>query len=229
MPAYATLNPSMRPAVMPNLENFRKQAKLYLRWHRERYYPVADAIGSMLPRFRHLTDSQILDHSFKLADAQELVARRAGFENWQALKKGFQTMTDRTPADAARPVLAFAEPQLFVSDIDAACAFYGQELGFRTRFTYGEPPFYAQVIRDGARLNLRHVDRPLFDKSLRAREDLLSATIVLDAIKPLFLEYQAAGVGFHQTLRTEPWGARTFIVEDPDGNLIAFATSAESG
>jgi hypothetical protein len=41
--------------------------------------------------------------------------------------------------------------------------------------------------------------------------------------KPLYLEYQAAGVAFHQTLRTEPWGARTFIVRDPDGNLILFA------
>jgi uncharacterized glyoxalase superfamily protein PhnB len=34
---------------------------------------------------------------------------------------------------------------------------------------------------------------------------------------------QAAGVRFHQTLRTEPWGARTFIVRDPEGNLILFA------
>lgn len=230
MPAYDTFNPQCAQfSNMPNLETFRKQAKLYLRWHRERYYPVADAIGSILPRFRNLTDRQILDHGFKLADAQELVARKAGFENWQALKKGLQTMTDRTPPDAEKPFLAFAEPQLFVSDIDAACAFYRQKLGFRTRFTYGEPPFYAQVIRDGVRLNLRHVDKPLFDKSSRADEDLLSATIVLDAIKPLFLEYQAAGVSFHQTLRTEPWGARTFIVADPDGNLIAFATSVQGG
>ncbi|WP_348640979.1 VOC family protein [Mesorhizobium sp. B2-5-13] len=57
----------------------------------------------------------------------------------------------------------------------------------------------------------------------------MSATIVVDAIKPLFLEYQAVGVRFHQTLRTEPWGSRTFIVGDPDGNLIAFASSATSG
>jgi len=26
---------------MPNLDNFKKQAKQYLRWHRERYHPVA--------------------------------------------------------------------------------------------------------------------------------------------------------------------------------------------
>jgi uncharacterized glyoxalase superfamily protein PhnB len=52
---------------------------------------------------------------------------------------------------------------------------------------------------------------------------LLSATVIVDHAKPLFLEYKEAGVAFHQSLRLEPWGARTFIVKDPDGNLIAFA------
>ena len=73
---------------MPNLDNLKKQAKQYLRWHRERYHPVAAEIRAALPRFRHLDDHQVLDASFKLSDAQELVARRLGFEGWQALKAG---------------------------------------------------------------------------------------------------------------------------------------------
>jgi uncharacterized glyoxalase superfamily protein PhnB len=52
---------------------------------------------------------------------------------------------------------------------------------------------------------------------------LLSASINVDDVKRLYLEYQAAGIAFHQKLRTEPWGARTFIIEDPDGNLVLFA------
>jgi uncharacterized glyoxalase superfamily protein PhnB len=44
-----------------------------------------------------------------------------------------------------------------------------------------------------------------------------------DQIKQLFDDYQSAGVRFHQTLKTEPWGSRTFIVIDSDGNLILFA------
>jgi catechol 2,3-dioxygenase-like lactoylglutathione lyase family enzyme len=111
-----------------------------------------------------------------------------------------------------------------VSDIQAACDFYTQKLGFALAFIYGEPPFYAQVVRGAARLNLRHVDMPAFHPELRQRErDILSATITLDDVKALFLEYTANGVPFHQPLRLEPWGARTFIVCDPDGNLIAFA------
>lgn len=46
-------------------------------------------------------------------------------------------------------------------------------------------------------------------------------------IKQLFLEFQTAGVKFHQPLKKEPWGAKNFIVEDPDGNLILFAGPAD--
>ncbi|MGC9958962.1 MAG: VOC family protein, partial [Roseiarcus sp.] len=56
--------------------------------------------------------------------------------------------------------------------------------------------------------------------------DALSATVTLIDPKALFLEFPAAGIAFHQTLRTEPWGARTFIVRDPEGNLVAFAGDA---
>ena len=61
------------------------------------------------------------------------------------------------------------------------------------------------------------------NQELREKEGLLSASITLDDAKPLFLEFQSAGVVFQQSLKTEPWGARTFVVRDPDGNLILFA------
>src|SRR5258708_38106449 len=70
---------------MPNIENLKKQAKQYLRWHRERYYPVAAQIRAALPRFRNVGDVQILESSFKLADAQELVAWQMGFDEWRPL------------------------------------------------------------------------------------------------------------------------------------------------
>src|SRR5262245_8618197 len=136
---------------MPNLENLRKQAKQYLRWHRERYYPVAAAIRMALPRLRHLSDEQILDASFRLADAQELVARQMGFAGWQALKSGARAMTEETRNIPPRPILTSVAPQLFVSDIKASCEFFTAKLGFGVDFTYGDPPFYGQVTRDYAR------------------------------------------------------------------------------
>lgn len=211
---------------MSQFEHFRKQAKLYLKWHREGRYPAAAAIRSLLPRFRDQSDRQILEQEFKLADAQELVARKAGFENWEELKKGSSDMSTSTSPEK-EPLLAFSEPQLFVADIDRACDFYTGQLGFTLRFTYGEPPFFAQVIRDGASINLRHVDKPVLDTDRIVPEHLVVATIVLDhGIKKLFLDYQAAGVPFFQLLKTEPWGSRAFIVSDPDGNLVCFAANA---
>ena len=209
----------------PNLENLKKQAKQYLRWHRERYYPVAARIRAALPRFRHCSDAQVLDASFKLADAQELVARERGFEGWQALKSGAQAMPDKArPHEdepiAPRPILNSTQAQLFVADIKASCDFYTEKLGFTVAFVYGDPPFYGQVTRDHARLNLRVVGEPVFAGDIREREGLLSATLTVgttDEIKKLFLSYQTAGVRFHQTLKNEPWGARTFVVMDPDG------------
>ena len=215
---------------MPNLENLRKQAKLVLRWHRDRYYPVAAQIRSGLPRFSHMTDPEILAQSFKLSDAQELVARQHGFENWQALKTGLPTMPDHADTTSIKPVITAAEPELFVADIKASCDFFIAKLGFAIVFTYGEPPFYGQVRRDGARLNLRCVDRPVIDPGLRDREELLSAALTVataEEIKQLFLEFQAAGVTFFQTLKQQPWGARNFVVKDPDGNLLLFAGPAE--
>jgi len=58
----------------------------------------------------------------------------------------------------------------------------------------------------------------------------MSAAVTVDTaedIKQLFLEFQAAGVSFHQALKLEPWGAKNFIVQDPDGNLVLFAGPAK--
>jgi uncharacterized glyoxalase superfamily protein PhnB len=97
------------------------------------------------------------------------------------------------------------------------------------KFIHGDPPYYGQVFRDNARLNLRLVCEPVFVADVRKREGLLSASITVataNEIRELFLSYQAAGVSFHQALKKEPWGARTFIVSDPDENLILFAGPA---
>lgn len=214
---------------MPNLENLRKQAKLILRWHHDGYYPVAAQIRSALPRFSQMTDRDILAQSFRLGDAQELVARQHGFENWQALKTGFSTMPEAKQT-VAKAVIASAEPQLFVADIKSSCDFFTEKLGFAVVFTYGEPPYYAQVKRDSARLNLRCVDRPAIDPQLRDRAELLAATLMVatpEEIKQLFLEFQESAVSFVQTLSRKPWGARDFIVRDLDGNLLLFAGPAE--
>ena len=139
-------------------------------------------------------------------------------------------MTHEVGPTVRRPVLNSTAAQLFVADIKASCDFYTDKLGFKVDFVHGDPPFYAQVSRDHARISLRAVGEPVFAGDIREREHLLSATLTVAAteeIEQLFASYQAAGVRFHQKMTNQPWGAKTFIVVDPDGNLILFAGPAE--
>jgi catechol 2,3-dioxygenase-like lactoylglutathione lyase family enzyme len=122
---------------------------------------------------------------------------------------------------------AAAEPQLFVTDVPRALRWFESQLGFARVFAWGDPPTYAQVARGLAKLNLRHVDGSPFTPAFRAETaDALSAAIPVDDVDRLHLEFRSAGAAIHQPPRTEPWGARTLIVADPDGNLILFAAPA---
>ena len=140
-------------------------------------------------------------------------------------------MTHAAGQTVVRPILTSTEAQLFVADITASCGFYTDKLGFTVSCVYGDPPYYGQVTRDHARLNLRVVGEPVFVGDIREREHLLSASLTVatrDQIERLFVSYRSAGVRFHQALKKEPWGASTFIVVDPDGNLILFAGPADA-
>ena len=135
----------------------------------------------------------------------------------------------KVKSSPSKATIVSAEPQLFVTDIKRSCEFFHEKLGFSLVFSYGRPPYYAQVGRDAARLNLRCVQRPVIESTVRDQEELLSVSMTVataDEIKVLFLEFQSAGVAFHQTLKKQPWGARSFVVKDPDGNLMLFAAPA---
>ena len=117
-----------------------------------------------------------------------------------------------------------------MADVVRSCDYYRDILGFDVRFTYGEPPFYGEVERGPVALSVRQVDGYILEaqRTRRAEEELLVATINTPDIKLLYQECVDAGAAFYQTLRTEPWGQKSFIVEDPDANLIAFSQPADA-
>jgi catechol 2,3-dioxygenase-like lactoylglutathione lyase family enzyme len=209
-----------------NLDNLRKQAKQYVRWHRERHGTVAEVIRNALPRYAGLSDAQIFQEEFQLADALELVARREGLPNWEAVVVASRGAAPPTgspmPASGERPRVLVARPFVFVRDVRAACAYYVDVLGFTLAFDYGSPAFYAEVERDGVRMCIRHTDDPIIDSARARREDVILASFEVTDAKGLYLELQESGAAFAQRLRTEPYGTRTFIIEDPDGNRVAF-------
>src|SRR5689334_22257101 len=175
----AQLHDLIVEAYMPDLENLKKQAKLILRWHRERHYPVAAQIRELMPRFLNMSDSEILAASFKLSDAQEMIARQHGFDSWQALKTGLSTTSRKVKSSPSKATIVGAEPQLLVADIKRSCEFFCKKLGFSLVFSYGSPPYYAQVARDAARLNLRCVEEPAIQSTVRDRKELLSVSMTV--------------------------------------------------
>ena len=207
---------------MSNLENFKKQAKLLVRWHREGNYSIGGRIRT-LPRYQNLTDVEALALKFPLSEAQEIIATGAGYSSWTELKsKHAAAPRSAKPAPSA-PQLKSAKPVIFVTCVQASAEYFHDKLGFTIDFLHGNPPFYGSVSRGAACLHLRFVHEPVFKEGVREHEQLISAFLDVDNIKGLFAEYKAAGVDFVQPLKKEPWGASAFIVLDPSGNRICFA------
>ncbi len=129
------------------------------------------------------------------------------YQSFQAALSHWVGRSNQAEPPSRSAVIAAAEPQLFVADIRAAYAFYMEKLGFAVVFAYGEPPYYGQVKRDRAWLNLRCVGVPVIDPALRDKEELLSATLMVNTapeIEQLSLEFQAAGAAFAQPLAVKP-------------------------
>jgi uncharacterized protein (TIGR03067 family) len=71
----------------PNLDHLRGQAKALLDQLREGDPAAARAFVEHLPAARDMRPAAMRDAKFKLADAQSVVARKAGFSSWPVLSR----------------------------------------------------------------------------------------------------------------------------------------------
>lgn len=208
---------------MPTLETYRKQAKLLVRWHREKDYCVGGRVRQ-LERYQSLTDSKVLAMKFTLALAQEIVAVEAGHQSWAELKAAAAERPKSPRKTSGPPLLRTVIPILFVRDVKASASFFREKLGFQIEFLHGLPPFYGAVSRDGVCLHLRFVERPFFAEMAACEKSLILASIEVANVQRLFEEFKTQGVGFAQKLKKQAWGGTDFQVRDPDGNVISFVT-----
>jgi uncharacterized glyoxalase superfamily protein PhnB len=208
---------------MPTLETYRKQAKLLLRWHREKNYSIGEHVRR-LERYQSLTDREALALNFTLTLAQEIIAIEAGHQTWVELKSATagSTKTPRVPDE--RLVIKKITPILFVKDVTASATFFQQKLGFEIDFLHGLPPFYGAVSRDGICLHLRFVHQPLFAQMAAQEKSLILASIEVSSAHTLFEEFKARNVEFAQTLTKQAWSGTDFHIQDLDGNVISFVT-----
>lgn len=208
---------------MPNLDTYKKQAKLLVRWHREGNVSIGGCIRQ-LTRYRELSDRQALALRFPLTEAQEIIALEAGFANWTELKASTEAArpTGERP-DAEGTAVASARPVLYVADVAASARFYRDRLGFGIDFVHDDPAFYGAVSRQGAVLHLKLVRGPVFADGAVRREGLIMAFVEMPNVRELYAEYLETGVEIAQRLTKQAWGGTDFIVRDLDGNGVAFA------
>lgn len=206
---------------MPTLDTYRKQAKLLMRWHRERDYSIGGRVRT-LDRFKTMTDREILAMKFPLTLAQEIVAVEAGHKSWAELKT-VAVDAPKVPAVRAEPpIFKSVIPILFVRDVTVSAAFFREKLGFELDFLHGSPPFYGAVSRNGIWIHLRLVQEPYFAVAAAKEKSLILASIEVSNVQGLFEEFKARGVEFAQPLTKQAWGGTDFHVRDPDGNVISF-------
>jgi uncharacterized protein (TIGR03067 family) len=71
----------------PNLDHLRRQAKALLSALESRDIEAASTIRNYLPAAKNLSNAQVLETRYRLADAQSAIARKNGFAGWPHLAR----------------------------------------------------------------------------------------------------------------------------------------------
>jgi catechol 2,3-dioxygenase-like lactoylglutathione lyase family enzyme len=110
--------------------------------------------------------------------------------------------------------LGRAAPCLAVRDIARATAFYESVFGMHKTFENGDPVGFVILKRDDAELHLT-----LVPDYAGASHNVMH--LIVGGADEIYRRCQtAAGARIVNELRDAPWGMRTFVVADPDGNRI---------
>jgi uncharacterized glyoxalase superfamily protein PhnB len=117
--------------------------------------------------------------------------------------------------------ISAAAPQFLVDRLDDALAFYEQRLGFARDFVYED--FYASVSRGGAVIHLKCAPKLQAERAHRKSAEHLDAYLAVSGVRELHDELARRGAPIVKPLATQPWGARDFCVEDPDGYILCFS------
>ena len=106
-------------------------------------------------------------------------------------------------------------PCVSVSDIGRAVQFYESVFGLEKTFENGDPVGFVIMKQGGAELHLTLV------KEHVGKTQNVAHLMVDEGVDELYRRCEAAeGARIIKRLRDAPWGLRTFVVADPDGNRL---------
>ena len=117
------------------------------------------------------------------------------------------------------PDVSVIIPVLPVKDLERAHRFYCDILGFLEPWSFGEPPQYGGVRADLEKMPAIHL-------TVNTDRTPGEIYVILDDVDSYFAQVKAAGAEFVFELGDREYGMRDFMVKDPDGNQLSFATDS---
>ncbi len=111
-------------------------------------------------------------------------------------------------------------PVLLVDDVAATADFYVRHFGFRAAVDVG---FYVHLQLDGdpkVNLAIMQGDHETIPAGKRGRTRGVILNFEVDDTDAEYARLQGAGVKMLQELRSEEFGQRHFLLEDPNGIMI---------
>jgi catechol 2,3-dioxygenase-like lactoylglutathione lyase family enzyme len=117
--------------------------------------------------------------------------------------------------------LCAAAPVLVVQDILRSVEHYRDALGFRIEFTYGEPAFYAGVVRDEVVIHLQAA------RETKRQPGHGAINIFVTNVDGLYRELTSRGARTLNEPKDYDYGMRDFDVQDLDGNHLCFGMESK--
>src|SRR6476660_527634 len=121
------------------------------------------------------------------------------------------------PMAAKADVKLVAAATVFVvQDVARSVEHYRDVLGFRTKFTYGDPTFYAGVERDNLLIHLNAASES------KRKPGQASVYVFVTDVDALYQELKSRGAKTLNEPKDYPYGMRDFDIHDIDGNQLCF-------
>ena len=118
-----------------------------------------------------------------------------------------------------------AIPVIGAADVRETIRYFEETLGFERQFIWGEPPVYAGLEAGGAVLYVC-LDRDLAD-AIRERSLGPDVFLWVQDIDSVYQQHKANGANIIEELATRSWGARQYVIREPNGYRLKIAESAD--
>lgn len=125
------------------------------------------------------------------------------------------------------PRITNIRPMLAVTDLSRTMAFYREKLGFRVSSTFGTPPVWCELERDGQTIMFNAPPRECVERDVpKSAKEYQIFYISTDDIVGLHAEFGAKGVEM-SAMRVMPYQMKEFDVRDPEGYWLMFGQDTD--